>query len=131
MIYIQALGIWLIMLVCAVINGGIRDKLYAAHVGEYSAHVISTLILTSLVFVIASIFIKIKNITDTSILFQIGILWVLLTMSFEFLFFHYVAGAPWQKLIADYNIFKGRLFILLILADLLSPFLASKIFLNK
>lgn len=34
---------------------------------------------------------------------------------------------PWEKLLADYNIFAGRLWILVLLNNLLAPLLAFKI----
>jgi len=56
-------------------------------------------------------------------LFLIGGFWVILTILFEFVFGHYVIKNPWQKLLADYNILKGRLWSLLLLTELISPLL--------
>lgn len=48
---------------------------------------------------------------------------MILTILFEFVFGHYVIKNPWQKLLADYNILKGRLWSLLLLTELISPLL--------
>ena len=54
-------------------------------------------------------------------LLLIGALWLTLTVVFEFGFGHYVIGHPWKYLLADYNIFKGRLWSLVLLVTFVSP----------
>ena len=51
----------------------------------------------------------------------VGIVWVALTVAFEFLAGHYVFGNSWERLIADYNVFRGRIWILVLLANLFAP----------
>jgi hypothetical protein len=131
MLLIQSFGIWLIIGACAFLNGAIREKFIAFRIGEQPAHVISSIILAVLVFLVASFFIRAKSITEPNKLLLIGGFWVILTMSFEFLFFHYVVGEPWSELLADYNIFKGRIFVLVLLSQFLSPIIASTFFLNQ
>ncbi len=60
-------------------------------------------------------------------LFGIGFLWLILTLAFEFLFGHFVAGASWEQIAADYNVLEGGLlpFGMIILA--LSPLIAGKV----
>ena len=70
------------------------------------------------------IFLKLLKIDYSNIdLLLIGGFWVILTVLFEFVFGHYVIGNPWQKLLADYNILKGRVWSLFLLAELISPLL--------
>jgi hypothetical protein len=52
---------------------------------------------------------------------MIGTFWVILTVLFEFGFGHYVAKHSWQKLFADYNIFKGRLWLLVLINNIFAP----------
>jgi hypothetical protein len=47
--------------------------------------------------------------------------WVALTVAFEFLAGHYVFGNSWEGLIADYNVFRSRLWILVLLMNLFTP----------
>jgi hypothetical protein len=119
---------WVVFLVIAIINGGIREKIIEKYIGELPAHIVSTLLLSVLIFIATAIFIKYKNITDSKTLLSIGFAWVVLTVSFEFIFFHFVAGKPWSQLLADYNIMKGRIFLLVLITTLLSPFVACRIF---
>jgi hypothetical protein len=57
----------------------------------------------------------------------IGLFWVVLTVAFEFLAGHYVFGNAWQKLFADYNIVRSRIWLLVLITSLISPMLAAKL----
>ena len=54
--------------------------------------------------------------------FVIGAIWVALTIAFEFLFGHFVAKATWRKLAEDYNLLKGRVWVLILLWLLALPY---------
>ena len=53
----------------------------------------------------------------------IGFLWLGLTVAFEFSFGHFVAGHSWSRLFQDYNLFAGRLWVLVLLWLTLAPYL--------
>ena len=44
-------------------------------------------------------------------------------MAFEFSFGHFVAGHSWSRLFQDYNLFAGRLWVLVLLWLTLAPYL--------
>lgn len=94
--------------------------------GEHIGHIISTLILCVIIFAVTRVMIRwIKpNISINAIL--IGTLWVSLTVAFEFLAGHYLFGTSWEKIIADYNIARGRIWILVLVTTLISPVLAAR-----
>ena len=48
------------------------------------------------------------------------------TTLMNILFGHYVVGHPWSVLLADYNIFRGRVWPLVLLAVLVAPLIAGK-----
>ena len=54
-------------------------------------------------------------------LLGVGFIWLVLTIAFEFLFGHYEAGASWETLTAEYNLLRGRLWPLVLLATFLAP----------
>jgi hypothetical protein len=56
-------------------------------------------------------------------LLGVGLLWLVLTVAFEFLLGHYVSGATWETQLADYNLLRGRLWPLVLLTTLLAPWL--------
>jgi hypothetical protein len=127
MLCVKAFGVWLLLLVAACINGGLREMVIVPRVGEQSGHVISVVVLCGAIFGITYVFIKALGPLPAGILWYIGLFWLVLCLLFEFGFFHYVMYAPWEKLLADYNILRGRLLILVWLTTLFSPLLCGKI----
>ncbi|MHC1604588.1 MAG: hypothetical protein ACXQTP_01265 [Candidatus Methanofastidiosia archaeon] len=49
-----------------------------------------------------------------------------MTITFEFIVGHYIIGHPWSKLLADYNILKGRVWSLILLTILAGPYFIGK-----
>jgi hypothetical protein len=126
MLFLKAFGVWLVMLVAAFLNGALRELLIVRLVGEQVGHVISVFLLSSALIGITYAFVQALGPLPVSTLFQIGLFWLLLSLLFEFGFFHYVMHEPWEKLSADYNIFRGRLLILVWLTTLFSPLVCGK-----
>jgi hypothetical protein len=50
----------------------------------------------------------------------VGIAWLLLTVAFEFLAGHYLFHNPWARLLEDYNVFRGRIWVLVLLTTLVA-----------
>jgi hypothetical protein len=120
----RPLLVWFLFMPIAILNGIIREGTYKHYVGDLVAHQIST-VFALLAFITLSYFMfreKFIN-YDTKTLLLVGIFWVILTVGFEFGFGHYVDKAPWEKLFADYNILKGRVWGLFLLIILLTPIL--------
>lgn len=57
----------------------------------------------------------------------IGIGWLLCAIAFEFGFGHYVDGLSWSRLLADYDLTRGRLLLLVWLAVGAGPFVLARI----
>ena len=53
----------------------------------------------------------------------VGVLWLVLTLAFEFLAGHYLFHNPWERLFADYNVAQGRIWILVLITTVLAPVL--------
>jgi len=127
-LYVYAVGVWLGLTVLAVLNGILRNYTYARAVGDYAAHIISSIVLIAIVFLITFVFLRLVRLDyDLIDLVIVGAAWVALTVAFEFLFGHYVAGHPWSRLLADYNIFKGRVWALVLLAVFLGPLIMGRL----
>lgn len=117
-------GIWFLLVIVAILNGLFRNSFIEPKVGEYAAHIISTILLVCIILVVVSLFIsRIKiDYTKTDLLL-IGTIWLILSILFEFVFGHYVLGISWDTLLADYNILKGRIWSLVLLVEFISPLL--------
>jgi len=123
-----ALGVWLVLVIAAILNGTLRNSFISPRAGEYAGHVISTIILVCVILVVTYLFLSVIKIDYTvTDLLLVGALWLVMTVLFEFVFGHYVIGHPWAKLLADYNILEGRVWILVLIATFLAPLLAGLI----
>lgn len=56
----------------------------------------------------------------------IGTVWIILTIAFEFLAGQYLFSNSWTRLLADYNLLRGRVWVLVPLATLLGPLWFSR-----
>ncbi|MHA1490885.1 MAG: hypothetical protein ACTSRI_14720 [Promethearchaeota archaeon] len=131
-IYVKALGMWFLMCIIAILNGIIRNGVYSPIVGEYFAHVISSFILICIFFlVIALYYNNIKGKYENRDPLYIGVLWLISTIAFEFIFGHYIVGHSWEHLFADYNIFQGRIWIFVLITPIISSILWGKYFQKK
>ncbi|MGA8264003.1 MAG: hypothetical protein WB779_06135 [Ignavibacteriaceae bacterium] len=113
--------LWLGLLLVAIINGAIRDFVYLKKFGEHKAHQFSTILLLLLISTYCYFVFGYRELTSESEAILVGILWLILTLAFEFLFGHFVAKHSWKKLLSNYNIFKGDLWILILIWTAIVP----------
>ncbi len=128
-ILLSALGMWFIFVIAAILNGTFRVSFITPRVGEYAGHVISTFTFICVILAATYLFLGYLDAElSRNDLLLIGALWLVLTVAFEFLFGHYVMGHSWEKLLADYNIFKGRVWVLVLITTFLAPWLVGTYF---
>ena len=121
-VYLLALAVWLLLLVLAVCLGAVRERLITPALGEHAARVVGTLAFVAVLLGITAIFVgRIRPRCSGTDLWLVGLLWLALTVAFEFLFFHYAAGKPWEVLLADYNVLQGRIWVLVPMTELFGP----------
>lgn len=125
---IITLGVWFIFVILAIINGGIRDRYFKPYVGDLTAHKISTIIFIVAILIVTYLILKFSNLklSDSEAII-IGAIWLLLTIFFEFIAGHYIFGNSWEKIVGDYNIFKGRIWSFVLLITFIAPYLTNKL----
>ncbi|MFP4142914.1 MAG: hypothetical protein ACLFSM_06790 [Thermoplasmata archaeon] len=127
-LYLYALVVWILLVFLAIINAGIREGMFSPTFGDYWGHILSSILLSAIIFVVAYLFLSYSSFDYTSKdLTLIGTIWLVLTVSFEFLFGHYVMEHSWDTLLADYNIFEGRIWVLVLISTFLSPAIAGRL----
>jgi hypothetical protein len=125
--YLKAFCLWLGFLVVAIGCAIFREKFLVPGLGPLAGRALGTLLVGVIIFGLIFAYIgKLKGATRVS-LFKLGLFWTSATIAFEFLFGHYVMGHSWDSLWADYNIFQGRLWSLVLMVTLFGPLLARKI----
>ena len=116
------LAAWLVMLLVSVANGAVRDFTYGRHLNELAAHQLSTAASVLLLGGVIWIFVRLYPPSSGSQAISIGLSWMALTVAFEFLFFHFVGGHSWSGLLANYDILKGRVWVLVPLWLAVAPY---------
>lgn len=124
---VRAIAVWLLLMLMAIVNGLMREALITPRVGERAGHVASTLILCSVILLVAWLTIRWLGPRSLGAAWIIGVTWLLLTLSFEFLAGRYLFGHPWQRLFADYDLSQGRIWPLVLFATLVAPVLAVRL----
>ena len=120
-ILLQALGVWVLLLGFAVINGLFRQMVLEPHLGSEPAHFLSTTTLAGFVLATSFFFVGFGDEEPAKPeLLAIGMLWAALTVLLE-LGLGLARGISSADLFRDYDFTRGRLFGLVILAELLSP----------
>jgi hypothetical protein len=110
------------LVILAIINGIIRNSFYSRQLGELLAHQVSTIVFCVTIIAFSYLFFKYSGVTGTKKDYlHIGLMWLFLTVAFEFLFGHFIAGHTWNHLLADYNVFKGRIWILVLIVTATAP----------
>ena len=113
---------WLGMVILAFLNGVIREKVYEKFIYELTAHQLSTLAGIILFGVYIWILTGLYRIESSRQALLIGGIWFIMTTLFEFVFGHYVMGHPWNRLLHDYNILKGRVWSLILIWTFVAPY---------
>jgi hypothetical protein len=114
---------WVPMVLIAFGNALVREGWYGKHLSELRAHQISTATCVLLFGVYIWVLVRTWQPDSPRQAFAVGLAWLGLTVAFEFLFGHFVAGHPWGRLFHDYNIFAGRVWILVLIWIAVAPYL--------
>ncbi|TXT40957.1 MAG: hypothetical protein FD135_767 [Comamonadaceae bacterium] len=116
------LAAWFLMLLVSIANGAARDLTYGKHMSELAAHQLSTVTSVLSLGAVIWLFIRFYPPSSAHHAMTIGLVWAAFTVAFEFLFFHFVGGHSWSELLANYNIFKGRVWVVVLLWVATAPY---------
>ncbi|WP_029898138.1 hypothetical protein [Desulfohalovibrio reitneri] len=120
--WLEAFLYWLPLVPLAIANGFLREAVLARRLSAHRANQLSCLTLVLLFCLYAVAVARWWGVDGPREAGAVGALWLALTVTFEFGFGHWVAGESWEKLLANYNLAAGRLWVLVLLAVGLLPF---------
>ena len=123
----RMLLVWLLLSVVAVLNGIARNALITPLAGEHAGHVVSTITLCGLIFLVSLLTIRWIAPGRARRALFVGFAWLAFTVAFEFLAGHYLFGHPWSRLFADYDVLRGRVWSFVLIATFLSPWFAARL----
>jgi hypothetical protein len=114
---------WIPMMLIGIINGVVREATYGKVLSELRAHQVSTLTGVLLLGLYIWVITRLWSPQSSQQAVLIGILWLSLTVIFEFCFGHYIAGHSWSHLLKDYNLLVGRVWLLVLIWITVAPLL--------
>ena len=118
---------WIPGIPIAIVNGLIRTSLYMQFLNELHAHQLSAVSFIVFFGIYVWFALKWLNLSSTQEALQLGLIWLLLTIGFEFLFGHFVMGHPWASLFHDYNLLAGRVWVLVLIWIAAAPLIFHRI----
>ena len=122
---LRAAAVWVAIAAVAVANGAFRDLVLVPRMGETAARATSTVLLSIAIVLAAAVSIAWISPVPHRDAWRIGLFWLGLTLAFEFLAGHYLFGVPWSRIIGDYNILQGRIWVLVLIVTLVAPAAAA------
>ncbi|GAA4277303.1 hypothetical protein [Aquimarina mytili] len=118
---------WFPMIFIAIVNGLFREKILRIRLNELHAHQVSTVTMIMLFGIYVWMLFKIWFPISSNQSIMIGLIWLILTIIFEFLFGHYIAGYSWDRLLQDYNILQGRIWVLVLIWITMLPYIIYRL----
>lgn len=123
----KALLFWFLLMVLAIGNGTVRLKFIIPFTGLTAGLAISTVMLCVLILGATWLGIRWLGPATTQQAWSIGLLWLVMTLGFEFGAGHLLFKKPWSELLVDYNIAKGRIWVLVPIVTALAPWWMAKL----
>ena len=117
---------WIPMIFIGIINGIVREVTYGKYLNELRAHQVLTITGVLLFSFYIWALTRLWSIESPEQALLIGLIWLGLTVVFEFTFGHYIAGHSWSRLLSDYNILAGRVWIVVLIWIAIAPLLFSR-----
>lgn len=103
---------WLGLLLLAMLNGTLRARVLQPRLGEETARRLATAVLLAALSGYVRWLHRRHPIPTARQAWMVGLAWVVMTLGFEFGFGRLVARVSWSKLLADYNVLAGRIWVL-------------------
>jgi len=120
--WMRALGVWGLLALAMVANGVARLYLLVPLLGERGAEWASAAIAVALILLITRPFVRSLAPAGDGTFRGVAALWVGMTVAFELGFGHWVAGASWAELLANYDLRAGRPWPLVLAMVAAAPF---------
>jgi hypothetical protein len=125
MLYLRAAFVWLLILLLAIVNGGFRESVLVPRFGGPAAQLTSGAQLIGCILVISYFLVPRLGARSRAQLVGVGVLWLALTLVFEF-GFGLVQGKSWSELFAAYTFRDGNIWPIVLVVTLIAPLLAGR-----
>lgn len=124
-VLLKGLTVWVMFMFAEVLHGTVRVFWLEPLIGDIKARQIS--VFTGLAIILAIVIASIRWIGATRMtqLYEIGLLWLGLTVGFEIMLGRFVMGLSWERIASDYDLLHGGLMPIGLLVLTVSPLIAT------
>lgn len=122
---LKAIALWLLILGFAVANGGLREVFLLPALPRYLAFTVSGILLIACVLGVAVLFIPWLGTLNSFEYLFVGMLWLALTLGFEFSFGLLVRGESLSSLFEAYRFKDGNIWPLVLVAVVMAPLVGA------
>ena len=119
--FLRAGTVWFAIMLIAILNGAARDVLLAPRLGDPVARALSCVTLAAMIVLVTWVALPWIHPASMHDAWTVGVMWLAMTLTFEFVAGHYLFHTEWSTLLADYNFLKGRLWILVLIVTTTAP----------
>ena len=123
---IKATGIWLIIVAAAILNGLLREKLLTPAFGAHASLPLSGVTLSFFIFTITCFLVPFIGRQRSVTFILIGLLWLALTLCFEYLFGYFVLGKSLAEINGVFNLKQGNLFVVALIVSAAAPWICAR-----
>lgn len=127
MLLLRSLLAWLVILGLAIANGVLREEILIPALGKPGGLILSGVLLSMLIVLVAYGLVRFAQGLTASQGLRIGVLWLGLTLAFEFSFGRYVQHKSWAELLDAYAFKEGNIWPAVLVVTLLAPYLAFRL----
>lgn len=122
----KSLVLWLGILILAVLNGGLRESVLSPALGGVAGQLVSGIILSLCIVLIAWLAIPWLGALSQAEYLYIGVLWLILTVSFEVSFGRFILHQEWAELLDAYRFRGGNIWPIVLACTFIAPWLAAR-----
>ena len=124
---LRGLAVWCVIILAESLHGTAREIWLKPLVGDFRARQIAFFSGMALILTMALIFVRWMRTESKQQLLQVGCLWMVLTLLFEFSLGLFVLNYSWERMLDDYNLLRSGLMGLGLVWLLLAPMLAARL----
>lgn len=123
MTMLRLFGSWVLIAIAMIANGIFREVAIKPLLGNTAAEIISAVLGIAIIVIMTRYLLHPLAGKRASQLVRASATLLILTVSFEFLFGHYIDHKSWSELVANYAIWQGRLWLIVLMTLAFTPFL--------
>lgn len=127
MLIFKAIGIWVLILICAVLNGAVREAVLIPNFGNPVALVLSGLLLSACILAVSFMLVPRLGSLQVTHCLYLGLFWLCLTLVFEFGFGRLLQHRSWSELLEAYTFKNGNLWPLVLVVTFVAPLVAVRV----